>query len=187
MVINRFEKVVFMGLGCALGAAVILCTARLVVADPPADATYKGMKTCVMCHNVTDKDLTAAFVKTAHPQALRTPDEKDAIVAVFDEDSPVRKEDVAFVLGAGHRHQAYLDKEMKTLPGQWDVARKKWIPQPVVDGMQDCIPCHVTGLESAKKTYTDKGVTCEGCHGPGSAHASTGDKEKNRPDQQAYA
>ncbi|MEI6914343.1 MAG: cytochrome c3 family protein [Armatimonadota bacterium] len=178
MNMKRFEKIGLTGLGCALGIAVILCTARLAVAEPPSDATYKGMKTCLMCHNGTHKELTAAFAKTAHPQALRTPDEQNAIAAVFAADSPVKKEDIAFVLGVGHRHQAYIGKDMKTLPGQWDAKEKKWIPQPVLDAQQECMPCHVTGLDSATKAYVDKGVACEACHGPGSAHAATGDKTK---------
>ncbi len=43
----------------------------------------------------------------------------------------------------------------------------------------DCVPCHVTGFqyisgfESVEKTPALKGVGCEDCHGPGSAHLNT--------------
>lgn len=30
-----------------------------------------------------------------------------------------------------------------------------------------CIPCHATGYDPEKKTYTEKNVGCEACHGPG--------------------
>jgi hypothetical protein len=30
-----------------------------------------------------------------------------------------------------------------------------------------CIPCHATGYDSEKKTYKEKNVGCEACHGPG--------------------
>jgi predicted CXXCH cytochrome family protein len=38
---------------------------------------------------------------------------------------------------------------------------------------------HTTGYDPATKTYVDKGITCEACHGPGSAHMmSTKDAKK---------
>jgi hypothetical protein len=30
-----------------------------------------------------------------------------------------------------------------------------------------CLPCHTTGYEAATGRYTEPGVTCEACHGPG--------------------
>ncbi len=30
-----------------------------------------------------------------------------------------------------------------------------------------CFPCHATGYDPEKKTYTEKNVGCEACHGPG--------------------
>ena len=30
-----------------------------------------------------------------------------------------------------------------------------------------CIPCHATGFDPEKKTYKEKNVGCEACHGPG--------------------
>jgi mono/diheme cytochrome c family protein len=30
-----------------------------------------------------------------------------------------------------------------------------------------CIPCHATGYDPEKKTYVEKNVGCEACHGPG--------------------
>jgi len=30
-----------------------------------------------------------------------------------------------------------------------------------------CIPCHATGYDPEKKTYTEENVGCEACHGPG--------------------
>jgi hypothetical protein len=30
-----------------------------------------------------------------------------------------------------------------------------------------CIPCHATGYDPEKKTYIEKNVGCEACHGPG--------------------
>jgi hypothetical protein len=40
----------------------------------------------------------------------------------------------------------------------------------LIKGEQDlikCIPCHATGYDPEKKTYKEKNVGCEACHGPG--------------------
>jgi mono/diheme cytochrome c family protein len=34
-----------------------------------------------------------------------------------------------------------------------------------------CIPCHATGYNSEKKTYQEKNVGCEACHGPGEKYS----------------
>jgi predicted CXXCH cytochrome family protein len=179
---SRFEKIAFTGLGALLASAIVLGVTHVAVAQAPADATYKGMNLCVLCHKVKHPVIAEAFPKTAHPKALRTPDEEGAIVAKFDEDSPVSKADIAYILGVGKRKQAYIGKDGKTLPGQWDVKNSKWIRQEVVDGMTQCVPCHVTGMDMKTKAWNEKGITCESCHGAGSAHATTGDKTKiNNP------
>lgn len=34
-----------------------------------------------------------------------------------------------------------------------------------------CIPCHATGYDPEKKTYSEKNIGCEACHGPGAKYA----------------
>jgi mono/diheme cytochrome c family protein/Zn finger protein HypA/HybF involved in hydrogenase expression len=34
-----------------------------------------------------------------------------------------------------------------------------------------CIPCHATGYDLDKKTYSEKNVGCEACHGPGEKYS----------------
>lgn len=178
MIRTRFERLAFTAFGVVIALAIVLGVTHLAVAQPPADATYKGMKLCLLCHQGKHKDLTEAFAKTSHPKALLTPDEQGAVVATFDEDSPVNKADIAYILGVGKRKQAYVGKDGKTLPGAWDAKGSKWMPQPVVDAVTQCVPCHVTGMDMTAKTWHEKGVTCESCHGAGSAHATTGAKDK---------
>ncbi len=187
---KRLEKILFIGAGGFLGLLSALVT-HVAVAQPPADATYKTKKVCVVCHNVTNKELVAAFEKTAHPQALLPADKAGAIVASFGDDCPMEKSDIVTVIGVGKRSQAYVGKDGKVLPGKWLVKEKKWAPLQSVDAATQCLPCHVTAFDTAKKTYGEMGVQCEACHGPGSAHASSGDKTKTgqmstlSPDKQA--
>ncbi len=54
-----------------------------------------------------------------------------------------------------------------------DVWRKSLMAQKAFSLIQNekdqtkCIPCHATGYNSEKKTYQEKNVGCEACHGPG--------------------
>lgn len=44
-----------------------------------------------------------------------------------------------------------------------------------LEGVEDtasCLPCHTTGYDPASGGYVQRGVTCEGCHGPGAGYAA---------------
>jgi len=41
-----------------------------------------------------------------------------------------------------------------------------------VDDPTPCLPCHTTGYDERTGTYVQPGVTCEGCHGPGSGYST---------------
>ena len=76
-------------------------------------------------------------------------------------------------------------------PAFWQKSPDHWcVPTNTLS--RNCAGCHTTGLEIEYETfedgdetfaavvtafdYTDLNVTCERCHGPGSDHASSGDK-----------
>jgi len=188
---KRFEKWLFTGIGTLAAAGVVLVVTHIAVAEIPPDATYKGSeKVCNLCHKVTSKELTEAFLKTAHPKALLAADKAGAIVADFT-GAPVKKEDIQYALGVGRGKQAYIGKDGKLLPAYWNVKDKKWVEQPIEDAIKNCVPCHVVGYDSAKSTWVEAGVQCESCHGPGSAHATKpvadniGQNKKLPPDRQA--
>ena len=58
-----------------------------------------------------------------------------------------------------------------------DVWRKSPMAQkafPLIKNEKDqtkCIPCHATGYDPDKKTYKEKNVGCEACHGPGEKYS----------------
>jgi mono/diheme cytochrome c family protein len=58
-----------------------------------------------------------------------------------------------------------------------DVWRKSLMAQKAFSLTQNekdqtkCIPCHATGYDSEKKTYQEKNVGCEACHGPGEKYS----------------
>jgi predicted CXXCH cytochrome family protein len=153
-----------------LGAilAVVLLTS-LVLSDVHT-AEYKGSGLCKMCHKLTNKESTEAYEKTAHMKAMMKPDAEGAIVGDFENNPVFTKDKVAFVLGKGQREQAYLDANQQVLPAKWDSVAKKWRPTQAADGATQCVACHTVNCDPAKKAWTEMGVGCESCHGPGSEH-----------------
>ena len=150
--------------------------AGLAVADPHT-AQYKGTATCKMCHAGMHKAFVEGYGKTAHPKAMQKADAEGAIVADFSTNTAFTKDKVAFTLGRGRNEQAYLDANLQVLPAMWDVATKTWKPTAAVDGATQCVGCHTTGYVVEKKSYTEIGVGCEACHGPGSEHVDKPSKD----------
>jgi predicted CXXCH cytochrome family protein len=111
---------------------------------------------------------------------------------------------VDYTLGA-KRYQGYLstleDGRIYVLPAFWHVASRRWVDwkeiTPVPDGAHDlrqiwnlnCFNCHATnlaqGFDPASKTYkstwTEMGIGCEACHGPGRPHAEMMEEWKRDP------
>jgi predicted CXXCH cytochrome family protein len=94
------------------------------------------------------------------------------------------------------RYQGYLstlpDGRMYVLPAFWHVESRRWIDwkeiTPIPDGAHqlrqiwntNCFNCHATnlsqGFDPASKVYrtawTEMGIGCEACHGPGARHVA---------------
>ena len=100
---------------------------------------------------------------------------------------------VDYTLGS-KRYQGYLstlaDGRMYVLPAFWHVESRRWVDwkeiTPIPDGAHDlrqiwntnCFNCHATNLaqgfdvttKSYTSTWTEMGIGCEACHGPGRPH-----------------
>jgi predicted CXXCH cytochrome family protein len=111
---------------------------------------------------------------------------------------------VDFTLGF-KRYQGYLsmlpDGRMYVLPAFWHVESQRWLDwkeiTPIPDGAHDlrqiwntnCFNCHATNLAqgfdtSTKKytsTWTEMGIGCEACHGPGRRHIELIDAARKDP------
>jgi predicted CXXCH cytochrome family protein len=162
------------GIAISIGAAVVVCAG--FAAWAAKGGKYIGTAECVTCHKGMHAALIAGYAKTAHHAAMTDATKKpEAIVAVFDNKSPIKKSDIKYVLGLGRSYQNYLDKDLKVLPGEWNSKDRKWVSIPSVDGATQCVGCHVTNFDPAGKTWTELGVGCEACHGPGGEHADSMD------------
>lgn len=114
-------------------------------------------------------------------------------ISVSHGGKPLQTFEVHYTLGA-KRFQGYLTRlpqgRLYVLPAFWNIAQKRWVDwkeiTPVPDGDHDlrqiwnvtCFNCHATNLDAnfdlASKTYnttwTEMGLACEACHGPGRRH-----------------
>jgi len=117
---------------------------------------------------------------------------------------------VDYTLGA-KRYQGYLatlpDGRIYVLPAFWHLESRRWLDwketTPIPDGAHDlrqiwnanCFNCHGTNILqgydiTAKRynsTWTEMGIGCEACHGPGREHVALMDEwEKNPAGKPAY-
>jgi len=102
---------------------------------------------------------------------------------------------VDYTLGA-KRYQGYLsmlpEGRIYVLPVFWHIASKRWVDwkeiTPIPDGAHDirqiwnanCFNCHGTNIvqgydlneKKYRSTWTEMGIGCEACHGPGRQHVT---------------
>jgi predicted CXXCH cytochrome family protein len=119
-------------------------------------------------------------------------------------DRPPESFTIDYTLGA-KRYQGYLSKlpdgRIYVLPAFWQVETRRWIDwkqiTPVPDGAHDmrqiwnanCFNCHATNLAQGydvdskqyRTTWTEMGIGCEACHGPGREHVALTERWEEAP------
>jgi len=112
-------------------------------------------------------------------------------------DATVRgKRELLYYIGSGRRGRSYLfavDGFLFESPVNWYSDRQQWDMAPAfgnatempmnLPAFASCLHCHVSGMRSPlagtenhypSPPFSDAGVTCERCHGPGAAHVKGG-------------
>lgn len=196
----------------AVTGLVVLLSAGVVVADTAPVATYVGSgacknchgetsnftggshpKTqldCKMCHTARHASLVKSYFKSDHSTAFVDAEESPSLIAAqFTASSPVKKEQIAFILGTGTDKQAYLDAKLKVLPAQWNLKLQKWervepqMVSPVVKAgkgnsklaknikpqkLASAVKAGNLSVKKEEKTEPiDGGKQCVGCHTTG--------------------
>jgi hypothetical protein len=115
-------------------------------------------------------------------------------ITIAKGDAPSQKYEVNYTLGA-RRFQGYLSKlpdgRIYVLPVFWHNETKRWLDYKEITPIPDdpdhdlrqiwnvtCVNCHATNIvknfKAEKNTYattwTEMGIGCEACHGPGQPH-----------------
>jgi hypothetical protein len=159
-------------------------------------ATYVGADTCAACH----QEIAEVFAKSGHPYKLNKVVDGQPPEYPFT-DVPNTPEgytwdDITYVIGGYNWKARFIDKDGYIITGADENATTQYnFPNPVVgtdagwagyhagevEKPYDCGPCHTTayrpegnqdGLPGLVGTWSEPGIWCEECHGPGSNHAA---------------
>ena len=106
------------------------------------------------------------------------------------------KRELLYYIGSGRRGQTYLfenDGFLFESPVNWYANKQMWDTAPAYQAAPEapldlpayasCLHCHVSGMHAPEKgtenrypepAFTQNGVSCERCHGPGAAHVAGG-------------
>ncbi len=156
---------------------------------------FVGADTCKQCH----LEHYDSWKMTLHSRMLQDARQnEDAIIVPIDEKHiredlatieglkvPAdqiyipKKEEILYTIGSQWKQRYLVEKDgtLYIAPAQYNAETHRWVnyheqdwdKRPWIDG---CGGCHATGVDFAKKTFNEPGVTCEACHGKGSWHAA---------------
>lgn len=106
------------------------------------------------------------------------------------------RRELLYYIGSGRRGRSYLfavDGFLFESPVNWYTDRQRWDMAPAFGNASEmpmnlpafagCLHCHVSGMRPPfpgtenrypSPPFSDSGVTCERCHGPGAAHVKGG-------------
>ena len=153
---------------------VVLLTYATAKAEGPV---YIGSDSCALCHGAKYESSQ----QTWHARILR-PASEETIAGDFtstDPDLTFTVDEVAYVVGGqfSERYLTDVEGELYVLPAQWNVASGEWVPYHPEDWLDRpyaryCAGCHTTGFDAESETWSEAGVRCEACHGPGSEHVA---------------
>lgn len=143
----------------------------------PAHSGYVTSQTCEGCHTTHYRSW---HNDTLHPRMFRPVSSPDDIQGDFSQDNPFvtfKKEEIEYVIG-NKWEQVYarmIDGEYYPLTAKWLITTQQWVPYKVNDWKETplstkCNGCHTTGFDPETHQFSEFGIGCEACHGPGQEH-----------------
>ncbi|MFH2032828.1 MAG: multiheme c-type cytochrome [Bacteroidota bacterium] len=180
--------------------ALVFCFAVvfMMTAQNTKAQNYVGSNTCKNCHNNVNSDLGyniwEEYSKSGHPYKLNAVNGAPPVYpantspGVPNPPAGTQWSDFSYVIG-GYGWKARFvkpDGRVYTLDNnaQYNLVDQSWVAYELgVDKKynEGCFKCHTTGsspegswngvAEDALGTFSEPGIRCEGCHGPGGDHA----------------
>jgi len=170
------RRILFLVLACCLSSAPALAQGvrdEGVIATAPQDA-YAGSARCAECHaeqyGQWSKTLKARFVRYRKDVGELPGDWAHSPVGAD-------KDDVFVVVGL-NRKVAFVAADWRVLGAEYQLGRGAWKMRRGWNGADyrsRCGACHLTGCNPYEKRFSELGVGCEACHGPGKQHAESQD------------
>lgn len=156
---------------------VMLGSILVLHSDVSDDAHYVTSEACADCHAVR---YSSWKTQTLHPKIFHPVNNPDEILGDFSSNSPLvhfKKDEIEFIIG-NKWEQVYARKiegEYYPFTAKWLITTQKWIAYKVDNWREtpfskNCNGCHTTGFNPDTFEFSEYGVGCEACHGPGSQH-----------------
>ncbi len=178
---------------------LILCMVLLTgfINSPAVAQEYVGSAICKNCHNVLRESLgyniVEEYEKTGHPYKLNKIDDAPPVYpenttpGVPDAPPGTAWTDYAYVIGGYGWKARFVKKDGRiftaTDQAQYNLEDEGWVAYHQGEEKkydQACFKCHTTGpstigswngvAEDSLGTFSEPGIRCEGCHGPGGLH-----------------
>ncbi len=166
-----------------LGMLGLCLAALMLMATPVMAKDYVGSEQCFECHKEQFNDWQAS----GHPWKLRKVDK--ARTAKLPLPPGYSWKDISYVIGGANKKSRYIDlngyiitsaKDGSEAKTQYNIENGSWsFYHKNEKKPYKCGPCHMTnyspegnqdGMEGMIGTWSEDGIGCEECHGPGEDH-----------------
>jgi hypothetical protein len=149
--------------------------------EEPEDSIWAGSTACRECH----PSIASQHAVSGHVQHVRTVDSGTPPSWYWQDfiDNPVPGpppgtswQEVAVVVGGTNRTTVFVDASGELLTGpaaRWDHEGAVWVQFFPGETLSFECSCHVTGHDAESGSWSEMGVGCEACHGPGREHSET--------------
>ncbi len=179
---------------------ILIAFLSTVLFTTRADAqTYVGSDSCITCHNTVDANLGyniyEEYIKTGHPYKLNPVNGAPPVYppntspGVTQTPPGTTWDDFAFVIGGYGWKARFVQKNGMIFTAdssaQYNFETQSWVPYHYGETKyynEGCFKCHTTGATpegswngipaDSLGTFSEPGIRCEGCHGPGSDHVA---------------
>lgn len=158
-------------------------------APDTAKPQYVGSTSCQPCHT----EQYQGWSETLHRLMVQDARQPNVIIGNFQATGnpfelaqDVTPDDIVYTLGSKwkQRYAIKRGEDYFFLPAQWNMATEEWKPYFAENWDQEerawrnrCIGCHTTGYNPETNQFTEVGIGCEGCHGPGEPHVTSRARE----------
>ena len=136
---------------------------------------YVGSSKCGDCH----AEEYESWKLTPHSRLISNPQKNpSAIIANFEDDPPFSINEVKYTIGV-HWTQRFISERKGKLYVRspiWSIQEQKWNTLYWKDmaWIKYCGGCHSTGYSPVGGgEFSEMGISCESCHGPGKKHVET--------------
>ncbi|NCB47037.1 hypothetical protein EOM81_08485 [bacterium] len=137
---------------------------------------YVGSESCAKCHS----DIYDEWKLSQHARMIRSVEEIKQTVPIPFNELEVSEDKIIMVLGSHYVHRFVAEHNGKAvvLPKIWDIRENRWLETydygwQSKEYTKECAGCHTTGFSAENECFTEPGVGCEACHGPGEKHIKT--------------